>query len=187
MYRTLTWTVTALLGALLLALVFTIGYFSLRQPAIFAGQAAAIDATGPEDVADETAVPVIAGRSKYEKTRLNEDTAQKHLDALLIHMESARPFLRSSLTLQELADELSIASHHLSQVINDRLDRNFFDFVNGYRVQDVQEKLRDPQTQHLTLLAIAYDSGFSSKSSFNTVFKKHTRMTPSQFRLKGTE
>ena len=97
-------------------------------------------------------------------------------------MEEKKPFIRSTLTLQELADELSIASHQLSQVINDRLQKNFFDFVNGYRVKEVQTRLVAPEAQNLTILAVALDSGFSSKSSFNTIFKKQTQMTPSEFK-----
>ena len=66
---------------------------------------------------------------------------------------------------------LSIASHQLSQVINDRLQKNFFDFVNGYRLKEVQTRLLAPEAEKLTILAVAFDSGFSSKSSFNTIFK----------------
>jgi len=95
--------------------------------------------------------------------------------------------MRSTLTLQELADELSIASHQLSQVINDRLQKNFFDFINSYRVEEVQVRLLAPEAQNLTILAVALDSGFSSKSSFNTIFKKHTQMTPTEYKRHSGE
>jgi AraC-like DNA-binding protein len=157
-------------------MVYVIGFFALRQPEIFLqGTQPAADA--PTDVSPEASAP-----QKYEKTRLDEDKAQQYLQDLLDHMEEERPFIRSTLTLQELSDELSIASHQLSQVINDRLQKNFFDFINGYRVKEVQTRLLAPEAQNLTILAVALDSGFSSKSSFNTIFKKHTQMTPSQFK-----
>jgi AraC-like DNA-binding protein len=56
-------------------------------------------------------------------------------------------------------------------VINDRLQKNFFDFVNGYRLKEVQTRLLAPEAEKLTILAVAFDSGFSSKSSFDTIFK----------------
>ena len=125
--------------------------------------------------------------TKYEKTRLDEDKAQQYLQELIDHMKEEKPFMRSTLTLQELADELSIASHQLSQVINDRLQKNFFDFINSYRVEEVQVRLLAPEAQNLTILAVALDSGFSSKSSFNTIFKKHTQMTPTEYKRHSGE
>jgi AraC-like DNA-binding protein len=86
------------------------------------------------------------------------------------------------LTLAELALALSTTPHNLSEVINTRTGQNFYDFVNGYRVDEVKERLRDPNADHLTLLAIGLEAGFNSKSSFNAVFKKHTSMTPSEYK-----
>jgi AraC-like DNA-binding protein len=97
-------------------------------------------------------------------------------------MEEQKPFVRSTLTLQELSDELQISAHNLSEVINTKLGKNFFDFVNGFRVKEVQARLADPQYDHLTILAIAQDAGFNSKSTFNTIFKKVTNQTPSEYR-----
>jgi AraC-like DNA-binding protein len=166
------------------ALVYVIGYFGLRQPEIFT-HTGKTPTPKSEEEAEKTPAQATAPKSregKYEKTRLDEEKAQRYLQTLLGHMETQKPFVRSTLTLQELADELSIAGHHLSQVINDRLRQNFFDFVNSYRVKEVQQLLLAPESQHLTILSIAYEAGFNSKSSFNTIFKKQTQMTPSQFR-----
>ena len=147
-------------------LIYLVGYFGLRQPEIFTS------APAEESAASE----------KYVKTRLEEERARQYLQELVEHMEREKPFTRSTLTLQELADEVSMAAHHLSQVINDRLQQNFFDFVNSYRVKEVQERLSSPDTENLTILAIAYEAGFNSKSTFNNIFKKQTHMTPSEFR-----
>jgi AraC-like DNA-binding protein len=162
-----------LIYVMVAVMVYATGYFALRQPEIFA------------TTAGQAAEPMAA--TKYEKTRLDEDKAQQYLQELIDHMKEEKPFMRSTLTLQELADELSIASHQLSQVINDRLQKNFFDFINSYRVEEVQVRLLAPEAQNLTILAVALDSGFSSKSSFNTIFKKHTQMTPTEYKRHSGE
>ena len=96
-------------------------------------------------------------------------------------MENEKPYLDTKLGLKELAEDLDISVHHLSQVINEKLGKNFFEFVNGYRVAEVISLLKNPQYKRYTLLAIAYDSGFNSKSRFNSVFKKNTGFTPSKY------
>jgi len=96
-------------------------------------------------------------------------------------METEKPYLEPKLTLSSLADELEISANHLSQVINQYEEKNFFDFVNSYRVEEYKERATDPAYQNFSILAIALDSGFNSKSSFNQVFKKFTGKTPSQY------
>ena len=97
-------------------------------------------------------------------------------------MESEKPHLDSDLTLPKLADHLQIPPHHLSQIINESLKQNFFDFVNGYRVEEAKQLLLDPEKSSFTVLAIAEEAGFNSKTVFNTAFKKGTGKTPSAFR-----
>jgi YesN/AraC family two-component response regulator len=97
-------------------------------------------------------------------------------------MENEKLFLDGDLTLQKLAERLAIPAQHLSQVINERLDQTFSDFINKYRVEEAKRRLLDPKTQHYTVLAIGEEVGFNSKSSFNAVFKKYTNTTPSEFR-----
>jgi AraC-like DNA-binding protein len=101
---------------------------------------------------------------------------------LLSYMDVNKPYRRSDLTLPELASELTMASHHLSQVINQHCQQNFFDFINTYRVKEIQQKLLTPQYGHLKIEEIAFESGFNSKSAFNAAFKKMTHLTPSQYR-----
>jgi AraC-like DNA-binding protein len=108
--------------------------------------------------------------------------AQRHVQELLGLMEREKPFTKNDLTLQELAEPLDLSPHNLSEVINTQLGKNFYDFVNSYRVAEVQRRLADPASDNLTLLAIGIEAGFNSKSSFNAVFKKHTAMTPSEYR-----
>lgn len=158
--------------------VYALGYFSMRQPEVFATERAA-----------KQTEPVIILRAqsdllpkKYEKSTLTEETANAYKQILLDAMSEKKLFLNSELTLQDLSEHLGISTHHLSQVLNERLEQNFFDFVNSYRVEAVKEKLLSPKHKHLTVLAIAFESGFNSKTAFNAAFKKHTGVTPSEYR-----
>ena len=119
--------------------------------------------------------------SKYAHSTLAEDNRSLLLERLQHHMTEEKPFLDSELTLGTLATELNVHPDHLSQAINAELSINFYDFVNGYRVEEAKERLQDPANQQFSILGIALDSGFNSKSSFNRIFKKNTGLTPSQF------
>ena len=89
------------------------------------------------------------------------------------------------LSITELAGQLEIPSNHLSQIINEQVGENFFEFVNTYRVKEVQDRIKENQDKKFTLLAIAFDSGFNSKSSFNSIFKKQTGITPKAGAVQG--
>lgn len=124
---------------------------------------------------------------KYERSTLTPERAERYLKRLREVMESERPYADGELTLQKLAGRLSIPAQHLSQTVNGRLNQSFTDFVNAYRVEDAKRKLTDPRLKHYSVLAIAEEVGFNSKSSFNAVFKKQTGMTPSEFRTMNAE
>jgi AraC-like DNA-binding protein len=145
-------------------LVYAMGYLRLSKPEILM------------NVENESPA------KKYEKSALSPERSDRYLNKLLHVMESEQLFTDGELTLQKLAEKLSIPAQHLSQVINGRRGQSFSDFINTYRVEAAKKKLLDPKMQHYTVLAIAEDVGFNSKSSFNAVFKKHTNMTPSEFR-----
>jgi len=100
------------------------------------------------------------------------------LENLSKGMQEEKWFQNTSLSLRELAKYLSINANKLSWLINDKTDRNFNEYLNSYRLQDFQEKALNPKNAHLTLLGLAYESGFNSKSVFNSFFKKETGMTP---------
>ena len=96
-------------------------------------------------------------------------------------MEEEKPYLNGKLSLKEVAEKTNISTNHLSQVINENLEKNFFDFVNGYRLNLVKQKIKKPSNKKYTILSLAYECGFNSKSSFNSIFKKHEGMTPTEF------
>lgn len=104
------------------------------------------------------------------------------IDFLKKHMEEERPFLNSMLTLQDLADQTNIPKHQLTILFNNYMGLNFFEFVNQYRLEVVKQKLLNPKYEHYTIMAIAYECGFNSKSTFNTLFKESTGQTPSKWK-----
>jgi AraC-like DNA-binding protein len=144
--------------------IYAIGYLSFRNPQALAR----VDDPAPV--------------RKYERSSLTPETSERYLKRLLQLMETEKLYLDSELTISKLAEKLSIPAPHLSQTINERLNQNFIDFINTYRVAEAKRRLVDPALKHYSVLAIAEEVGFNSKSSFNSVFKKHAQMTPSEFR-----
>ena len=154
------------------------GYQGVRQPQLFISP----EASSPESVDGLPAPAAQETGKKYEKSGLSTEKMEVYLQALLRTMETDKLYTNSELTLQGLADTLAISANHLSQLLNERLRVNFFDFINGYRVVAVKQELLNPRKSHLTILAIAFESGFKSKTAFNAAFKKHTGLLPSQFK-----
>ncbi len=104
---------------------------------------------------------------------------------VLEYMKNNRPYLDPELTLDQLAKQLSLKSRLLSQVINDELGQNFYDFINRNRIEEASRLLTNPKDPKITVLEVLYEVGFNSKSSFNTLFKKYTGLTPSEFKKKN--
>lgn len=118
------------------------------------------------------------------------DNHQKPFDELLLvqlkekielYMEKSKPFTNPTLTLNELANKIKIQPHILSKVINQGFHKNFFDFINTYRVAEFKKRMEDSRYKNHTLISVAYDVGFNSKTAFNRSFKKMTNQTPSEF------
>ncbi|WP_340201555.1 helix-turn-helix domain-containing protein [Ascidiimonas sp. W6] len=99
-------------------------------------------------------------------------------------MQEKEPFLDASLTIQKLAYQFGIPSRELSILINHHLNQHFFDFITTYRIKKAITLIKDPSNKKLTFLEILYDVGFNSKSPFNKAFKKHTGLTPTEYRAK---
>jgi AraC-like DNA-binding protein len=114
-----------------------------------------------------------------------EPEENEQIQRIRRHMETQEPYLDASLSIYQLARQLKMPVRELSQLINHTLNQHFFDFVNEYRVKKAMKILRDPEQEKMTVLEILYEVGFNSKSSFNTVFKKYTGKTPTQYRKAG--
>lgn len=157
-----------LLEMLNVAFLFILGFYGFKQTTIFSN----LDLAESESLKESVS---------YERSGLSKEQAVYYHQQLLALMKEKKPYLNGELSAGELAQLLNISVNHLSQVLNTVQQQNFFDFVNGYRIREIIERMKDPKNHHLTLLAIALDSGFNSKTSFNTVFKKVTHQTPSQY------
>jgi len=138
---------------------------ALRQPEIFAGIRQ-----------NET--------GKYQGSNLTPGQVEEYRKQLLELLGTEKPFLNPQVSLADLSEELSVSTKQLSQVINQSFNKNFFDFINTYRIQEVQKILKESVDDKLTVLEAMYEAGFNSKSSFNTAFKKETGQTPTEFRKK---
>lgn len=175
-------------------MVYAIGYMGLRQPEIFRYETA--EHRVPVELLSrepEPKAPAPAGTEapeeaseptspRYERSGLSNREAERLKTALMAAMDKQQPWRQSELTLSDLAELLSTTPHKLSEVINAQLGQTFYDFVNGYRVREVQRRIVAGDAKRLTILSLALDAGFASKSTFNVVFKKHTSQTPSDFR-----
>lgn len=111
----------------------------------------------------------------------NKPIASNKLACLAQLMETNKPFIDSELTLYELAKSLKINSSELSALINKEIGCNFYEFVNRYRVEEFKKKIKEGKHENLTILSLAYDSGFASKATFYRIFKKIEGCTPSEF------
>ncbi|MBP3191851.1 AraC family transcriptional regulator [Natronogracilivirga saccharolytica] len=153
----------------LVGFILFLGYSGIRQKNIFA------DGTSQIPQIVEPKLP-----GEYVRSGLKTELAQQYHQKLLDYMSANKPYLEPKLSLGHLARELDISANHLSQIINQYEEKNFFDFVNTYRVNEFKQRVADPANSSYSILAIALDSGFNSKSSFNQVFKKVSGKTPSQ-------
>jgi AraC-like DNA-binding protein len=167
-----------------------IGWYALRQPEIFGDRwdrlIREIDRRSEPVLATENNGPQEPIRSrqqsKYEYSSLSELDIARHKNNLINYLEQDKPYIDPDFKLQNLADHLDIPSYQVSQIINTELQQNFYDLINSWRIDDAKRRLIDPVQQQTRIINIAYDVGFSSKSTFNTAFKKYTHTTPSLFR-----
>ena len=150
--------------------IIIIGYLGLKQKEIFVN----FPDTRSQFVTEE--------RVKYSGVVMDEEETKQYLSNLKQYMDAEKPYLNPDISLPELARGLGISSHFLSRVINEQLGVNFFDFINQYRVEEVKSRIKDPKFNYLSILGIAFECGFNTKSTFNRVFKKMTGLTPKEFR-----
>lgn len=160
------------LNIAIVVVVYTLGYMGMRQPAIFTQR-------GNRVAADEE--PRTDGQ-KYARSALDEESSAALMGELQALMAKDRPYLEPTLTLAQLAEKAGLSSNYLSQIINQQTGSNFFDYVNGHRVAAAKQVLADPDKARLSVLTVAMDAGFNSKSAFYTAFKHHAGVTPSDYR-----
>ena len=169
--RILTPAINGLVQVSIAIIIYSIGYKGLRQPEIFLYTSAAS--------------PEFRQSEKYRRSGLNDNLASEISGKLTDIMAAEKLYLDDDLTLQKLAERLDVSNHNLSEVINSRLNLSYYDFINSYRVEEFKKRITDPDNDRFNILSIALDSGFKSKGTFNSIFKKTTGMTPSEYKSKA--
>ena len=140
--------------------LISLGYYAISKPEIFVIPEIEVENNENEQISPEI-----------------DEIGKK----VLTIMEEDKPFLDPKLTLGKLAGIVGVNSHLLSKTINEKFGRNFFLFVNDFRVKEFKHLASQKDGESYTLLTLAYNSGFNSKTTFNTAFKKITNQTPKQY------
>lgn len=165
---------------LFLFIVFYITYNWLQQEEIY-----------PYSASEKKEINALVKEANTEREQkikiLSDENLEKIKTELLRLMETEKPFLDCEISLIKLAKKLNISAHQLSYTINKGFDENFFQFINGYRINEAQKLILDSNMNHLSLLGIGFEVGFNSKTVFNTTFKKITGKTPSEFKKNSSD
>ena len=163
--------------------IYVIGYFSLLQPEIFSKTHHMVEAI--ENISDSETGKTNETKTvaeKYAKTKLSEKLLETYFKKIIQYTEASKLYLNPELTIQELSDNIKIPAHYISQTINLKLNKNFYHFINHYRIEEAKIALSQEKVE--SILEIAFNVGFNSKATFNSVFKKYTGKTPTEFRKK---
>lgn len=152
--------------------VFFLGHYGIRQTTVFSE-------VKLEDTTYEQ--PGFPPKTRYKKSGLKKEQVLIIKEKLNYLMDTEKIFLNNELTLDILAKEIGISPNYLSQVINEYFSKNFYDFINFYRIEDFKKKTTDSKFKDYSILAIAYECGFNSKSAFYNVFKKEVGVKPGEY------
>lgn len=120
-------------------------------------------------------------KSIKKSNSLDQEQLRSQQKQILEFIEREKPYLDPELNLKDLAEKLSMSRAQLSEIVNSSFNKNFNDFINEYRVENVKSMLAANKQQQLSLLGIAYESGFNSKATFNRVFRKLTHSSPTEY------
>ncbi|MDD3095168.1 MAG: helix-turn-helix domain-containing protein [bacterium] len=121
-------------------------------------------------------------KPKYERSGLKKKDIEALSNKLISLMETEKLYREPELSIVDVAKRLHVPRHHITHILNEIMGRNFYTFINNYRIEEAKQRLSNPEYNNLTVLAIGFDAGFNSKSSFNTLFKKYVGVTPSEYR-----
>lgn len=148
--------------------IFALGHNGLFQEEIFSLPAAQ----------DEKVPQQRPNKTDVQSAPQSKDQFQK----LEAHLQQTKPFLNEALTLTDLANQVGMTRNQLSSLINNITGENFYTFINKYRVEEVKKLISQPKNMNFTILSLAHEAGFSSKSAFQAIFKKFTGITPTEYR-----
>lgn len=144
--------------------IFYLGYFATKQKPVY-----------NKEITNQSKI------KKYSKSEIKDDEIESLNIRLFELLKNEKPYLDPDICLSNLATTLEITPHNLSQLINSKFEMNFFELINKFRIDEFKMKIRNGDNKRFTLISIAYDCGFNSRSTFNRVFKNVTGQTPSKF------
>lgn len=156
-------------GLILFAYLYA--FFAYEQPSIFR-----------EIVREDKGDIEFMNNKKYSRSGLKKKDALKFKEMIISYMENSKPYLEREMTIHDMSRDLKIPRHFITEVLNEYMGKNFYNLINEYRVNEVKRRMDSAEYQNFTLLALAFDSGFNSKSAFNTIFKNITGLTPSEYK-----
>ena len=165
--------------------VLLLGYFGIKQVGIFT-QTSSIDTpilrdSPPSTNFEDTSTPGEQAKGRYLKSAIPLEKQTEIHTKLIKAMDEQKLYLNPELTLGQLAETLTVHSNHLSQVINSMEAKTFYDFINAWRIDEFKKMAALPQNQKYTLLALAFECGFNSKTAFYRNFKNVTGQSPTQY------
>jgi len=161
--------------------IYWISYTALNQPEVFD----IVKGSGGTRIYPEIPplqLAIYKQNAKYANSTLTNEEAEAIAARLKETIHRDKPYLQTNYSINQLADAVHCSRHHLSQVLNEKMQQSFNDFVNNMRMEEAKRLLQEPRYSSYKIASIAYDSGFNSLSTFNDVFKKHTGKTPSEYR-----
>jgi AraC-like DNA-binding protein len=173
--------------------VLFIGYFGIKQVGIFTISKPQVPDETSENLSievgnklndtkfDEKEIEVQSGKIKYEKSIISADDLSAIQNKLVVLMQTEKSYTDPELTLSDLAQKVNVHPNTLSQVINSVEQKNFYEFINHLRVEEFKKLIAIPHNQKFTLLSLAFESGYNSKTAFNRNFKKNTGHSPSDY------
>lgn len=144
--------------------IYGMGFMGIRQSELF------------------TADRLFEKPDKYKKSTLSDELVDKTMKKLDVLMNEEKIYREGNISLPILAKKIHLTTHQLSQILNERLDKNFFNYISEQRINEAKETLLNKSSKNITMLELSLDIGFNSLSAFNTAFKKHTGMSPTEFR-----
>lgn len=167
------------MNALTYFVILITAYYALKQKEIF-----------PEDVQERADVLLIVSEpdSEIYRNKLVSDERMVEVKAQLNNLiVSEELYLDLELSLGKLAKKLDITPHQLSYVINEGYNQNFYSLINKFRIEKAKKLLLNKELDKYSIVGIAFESGFNSKTTFNTLFKKITGMTPSEYKKSSSD
>jgi len=154
---------------------FFLVYKNISTPIVFSKQVQELLLLAPETEVEQT--PETAKGQSHEMIK-------QYAEKLNAYLLAEKSYQNSGINIKTLSVETGIGVHHISETINKEFNRNFFDYINSFRVEKAKQLLLSPEKDCYTIESIAQEVGFNSRSTFYTAFKKESGITPTEYKNK---